>query len=250
MSETQVESRQLSVFAMGSLGLAVLSAVLLLIAAFGYRTGGLALGTSFTLLRYGAYGGAGAAVVSLLAVGLSLARRTGVQSLGAAVLGVLIGAVSYSLPAQQQTIARELPPIHDITTDTDDPPQFVAVVPLRAEAPNPSEYDPSIAPQQEAAYPDLTSIMLDVPPAQAFERALSAVEGMGWELVAAEPEAGRIEATDTTFWFGFRDDVVVRVRATGGGSRIDVRSKSRVGRGDVGANARRIRAYRDALTGQ
>jgi uncharacterized protein (DUF1499 family) len=69
-------------------------------------------------------------------------------------------------------------------------------------------------------------------------------------VVAADPAAGRIEATATTFWFGFVDDVVVRVRpAAGGGSRIDVRSVSRVGKSDVGANAKRIRAYRAALTG-
>jgi uncharacterized protein (DUF1499 family) len=70
---------------------------------------------------------------------------------------------------------------------------------------------------------------------------------MGWEIVAADAAAGRIEATDTTFWFGFKDDVVIRVEADGAGSRIDVRSVSRVGVGDVGANARRIRAYLRAL---
>ena len=82
-----------------------------------------------------------------------------------------------------------------------------------------------------------------MPPDAAFERALSAVHALGWELVADDTGAGRIEATDTTFWYGFKDDVVVRIRPDGGGSRIDVRSKSRVGRSDVGANAARIRAY-------
>ena len=73
---------------------------------------------------------------------------------------------------------------------------------------------------------------------------------MGWELVDEEAAAGRIEATATTFWFGFEDDVVVRIRPADGGSRVDVRSVSRVGRGDVGANARRIRAYVQHLTGE
>ena len=118
-------------------------------------------------------------------------------------LGILIGAVSYTLPARQQALARELPPIHDITTDTDDPPLFVAVLPLRADAPNPAEYDPSVTLQQRETYPDLRSLNLETAPAQAFERALAAVEGMGWELVAEEAAAGRIEATATTFWFGF-----------------------------------------------
>jgi len=73
---------------------------------------------------------------------------------------------------------------------------------------------------------------------------------MGWDLVAADATAGRIEATDTTFWFGFKDDVVIRVRPAHGGSRVDVRSLSRVGVGvgDVGTNAKRIRAYLDVLT--
>jgi uncharacterized protein (DUF1499 family) len=77
----------------------------------------------------------------------------------------------------------------------------------------------------------------------AFRRAADAARAMGWEMVAADSAAGRVEATATTRWFGFKDDVVVRVRPDGAGSRIDVRSVSRVGGSDVGANAARIRAY-------
>jgi uncharacterized protein (DUF1499 family) len=88
---------------------------------------------------------------------------------------------------------------------------------------------------------------LNVPPPQAFDRALASVREMGWDLVAADAAAGRIEATDTTFWFGFKDDVVIRVRPADGGSRIDVRSVSRIGVGDAGTNAKRIGAYLDAL---
>ena len=84
---------------------------------------------------------------------------------------------------------------------------------------------------------------MDATPADAFKRALQAARDMGWEIVAADAAAGRIEATDTTFWFGFKDDVVIRVEADGAGSRVDLRSVSRVGVGDVGANAARIRAY-------
>ncbi|MGH8720432.1 MAG: DUF1499 domain-containing protein, partial [Burkholderiales bacterium] len=87
----------------------------------------------------------------------------------------------------------------------------------------------------------------NIAPAEAFKRALQAARDLGWEIVAAEGVAGRIEATDSTFWFGFKDDVVIRVEADGAGSRIDVRSVSRVGVGDVGANAKRIRAYLRAL---
>jgi uncharacterized protein (DUF1499 family) len=80
-------------------------------------------------------------------------------------------------------------------------------------------------------------------PAQAFEKALSAADKMCWKIVESNPAEGRIEATDTTFWFGFKDDIVVRITPTADGSRIDVRSVSRVGRSDVGTNARRIEKY-------
>ena len=70
---------------------------------------------------------------------------------------------------------------------------------------------------------------------------------MGWEVVAADPAAGRIEAVATTFWFGFKDDIVVRVAPAGAGSLIDARSKSRVGVGDLGTNAQRLRAYLERL---
>jgi uncharacterized protein (DUF1499 family) len=72
---------------------------------------------------------------------------------------------------------------------------------------------------------------------------------MRWEVVAADAAAGRIEATATTPWFGFRDDIVVRIVPADGGSRVDVRSVSRVGKGDLGVNARRIREFLGRLGG-
>jgi uncharacterized protein (DUF1499 family) len=97
------------------------------------------------------------------------------------------------------------------------------------------------------AYPDLVPRMLDVPPAAAFERALAAVSELGWALVAQDPSALRIEATDTTFWFRFKDDIVIRIRPAQNGSIVDARSVSRVGGGDAGTNARRLRAFFDRL---
>jgi len=86
-------------------------------------------------------------------------------------------------------------------------------------------------------------LLLPMPAAQAFTAAVQTAEALGWEVVAADPVAGRLEATDTTFWFGFKDDIVVRIRSQPDGSRVDVRSVSRVGRSDVGTNARRIREF-------
>jgi uncharacterized protein (DUF1499 family) len=164
-----------------------------------------------------------------------------------AALGLLAGIVALGM-AGRFRFGPAKPPIHDITTDTQNPPEYVAVLPLRANAPNKTVYGGQrVAALQRQAYPDLQPLMLNVPPPQAFDRALEAARDMGWELVAADAAAGRIEATDTTFWMGFKDDVVIRVKATDGGSQIDVRSLSRVGVGDVGTNAKRIRAYLNAL---
>lgn len=234
-----------AVIAIAGCGLAAVAVLMLLCAAFGYRTGLVGLQSAFLLLRWGAYLGGAAAVLSLLALVLMLARPTGErQGLALAGLSLLLGAALFGFPASQLYRARRVPPIHDITTDSNDPPAFVAVLPLRANAPNKVDYGGSeVAAEQRNAYPDIGPVTLNVPPTQAFERALAAVRAMGWDLVASDSSAGRIEATDTTFWFGFKDDVVVRVRPANGGSRIDVRSLSRVGRGDAGTNARRIRAY-------
>jgi uncharacterized protein (DUF1499 family) len=160
---------------------------------------------------------------------------------------VAVGALVAWFPWYWQQSARSVPPINDITTDVENPPAFVALVPARAGLSVPTVYPGSAtAEQQKRGYPDLRPLELPVPPANAFTRALEAAKSMGWEI-AADTATGRIEATARTPWFGFRDDVVVRIAPTAAGSRIDVRSVSRVGRGDFGTNAKRIRAYLDKL---
>lgn len=221
--------------------LAVIAAVLLLVAGPGVRMDWWSYGTGFQLMRWAAYLGMGVMGLSVLLLLVPHTRRVRPAALVAA---MVIGAVVAWVPWQGLRKARSLPPIHDITTDTIDPPAFVAVLPLRAEAPNSADYaGEAIAEVQRAGYPDLDPLLVPQPPAAAFDRAVEAARAMGWEIVDTDPVNGRIEATDTTFWFGFKDDVVVRVRPDGDGSRIDVRSVSRVGGSDVGANAARIRAY-------
>jgi uncharacterized protein (DUF1499 family) len=225
--------------------LVVASALLLLAAPLGYVTGTVPLRTALlTVFAWGVYAAAAAAVVSLAGLVLTLRRsRSARRGLALAALTLLIALSFIAIPIRFR-MGGPKPPIHDISTDTQDPPQFVAVLPLRAHAPNTTVYaGETIASQQRAAYPDLRPYEMNVPPAQAFERALAAVRTMGWDLVAAEASDGRIEATDTTFWFRFKDDVIVRIRPSGTGSRVDVRSLSRVGGGDVGTNAARIRAF-------
>lgn len=233
-------------------GLAVIvavSAVLMLaLAGVGTRADLWTYRTGFTLLRYAAYAGGASIALSLLAM---LTTRPRGASLGMLVAALGVGALSLGVPYTYQRTARALPPIHDISTDTNDPPVFVAVLPLRAGAPNSAEYaGDSIASLQRAAYPDLQPVQLSEAPGAVYGRALRAAESMGWTMVASDPTAGRLEATATTTWFGFKDDVVIRLRAEGSGTRVDVRSVSRVGRSDVGANAARIRAYVKALNAQ
>jgi uncharacterized protein (DUF1499 family) len=233
-------------------GLAMASALLLLAAPLGYRLGVLSLRLALlTLLRWGAYLAIGAAAISLIGLIITFARpketRRGLTL--AAISLVVAGALS-AIPARFR-MGPPTPPIHDITTDMQDPPRYVAVLRLRADAPNTTEYaGERVAAQQREAYEDLQPAILNVPPPRAFDRALAAVGKMGWDLVEADAAAGRIEATDTTFWFGFKDDVVIRVKPRDGGSRVDVRSLSRVGVGDAGTNAKRIRAYLDVLMQQ
>jgi len=221
--------------------LAATSLVTLLLGPLGTRAGWWTFVTGFTLLRWSVYLGLAAAAASL--VGGAIARRW-----RAAAMAIVVGLVVAAVPLTLLRAARAVPPIHDITTDLQDPPRFVAVLPLRAGAPNPPEYlGGTVADEQRRAYPDIQPLVLPIPAAQAFERALAAARDLDWEIVASDRAAGRIEAVDTTYWFGFKDDVVIRIQEPAGGARIDVRSKSRVGRGDAGANARRIRTFLRAV---
>jgi uncharacterized protein (DUF1499 family) len=136
------------------------------------------------------------------------------------------------------------PPIHDISTDLIHPPAFSAARKLRSAGENSTEYGGTrVAAIQRRAYPDIQPLLSSLTPAQAFARAAQTARRLGWRLVNKDPAAGRIEATDSTPLFHFTDDIVVRIQPRGTGSRIDVRSASRVGVGDFGANAARIRHF-------
>ncbi len=227
---------------------AVIALVLLIISGPGSQMGWWEFRTGFSLMRWAVYLGLGAGVLALLLLVIPRTRR---RNAGSLLLGLVLGLAASAMPLYGLYQAKSLPMIHDITTDTQRPPEFVAILPLRAGAANPAEYGgPEIAAKQAEAYPDIRSQHLDAPPAEAFTRAENAARDMGWDIVTADAGAGRIEATDTTFWYGFKDDVVIRIEPDAGGSRIDVRSVSRVGLSDVGKNAKRIRAFVKALGSQ
>jgi uncharacterized protein (DUF1499 family) len=225
----------------------VLSALTAIVAGPAWDAGLWTYRTGFVIVRWSIYAAAGAGAIALIAGALAAANR----QYRTAIVGVVttVIALAVIVPAWQlQRTASQVPRIHDITTDTDNPPRFVALLPVRQKTPNGPEYaGDKIARQQKAAYPDIQPVILGDPPQAAFERALAAARSMGWKIVAAVAGDGRIEATATTRWFRFKDDVVIRVMPQPSGSRIDVRSTSRLGRSDLGTNARRIRAYVRAL---
>jgi uncharacterized protein (DUF1499 family) len=230
-----------------TLGLAVVAALMLLASGFGTRFGLWPFPVGFQVLKWAAFLGLGVAVVALIGLLVPRLRALGGSLL---VVSVALGLAVAVVPAYWLQAARKAPPIHDISTDLQEPPAFVAVLPLRGGRSNPVERGgAAVAEAQRSAYPDIQPLTLGLAPADAFALALRVAREMGWEIVAQDVADGRIEATATTFWFGFKDDVVVRVLPSGSGSRIDVRSLSRVGVGDAGANAKRIRKFLARLAG-
>lgn len=221
--------------------LALLGVLLLLIAGPGTRLGVWQFGTGLLLMRVAFFVGIAAAAFALVLLAVPKTRQARAATLAVA---LVIGLGTAWIPWNGYRTVMSLPFIHDISTDTENPPQFVDVVPLRAEASNPVEYPgEEVAKLQREAYADIRPLEFSQSAGATFRQALSAAEAMGWEVVAAKADEGRIEATATTFWFGFKDDIVIRIEPTPTGSRLDIRSKSRVGRSDVGANAARIRAF-------
>lgn len=227
---------------------AILLAILLL-GPLGYRFGLVELLPSLVSLLVAMAGGL--LVVLAGVVYLFLAVRNGQSGdRNLLVLAIVIGLVPSIIMAPQMRKGGAVPPVHDISTDTVNPPAFVAIAPLRADAPNSIEYGSGpdwpadrLAETTREAYPGLAPIMSELSVAEAVEKSAAALSAMGLETVSVDVEAGRVEATATTFWFGFKDDMVVRITAQADGSRVDVRSKSRVGQGDVGANAERIMKF-------
>jgi uncharacterized protein (DUF1499 family) len=232
-----------------ALALAGSAAVLLALGPIGWRAGWWHFRFSLlTLMPWAAYFGLAAVIIAVLALAIGLSRldRRGIALALVALIGG--GLIAY-VPWHYDQIRQTVPPIHDITTDPDNPPIFVAVVPLRqGEGVNSVAYEGAkIAEQQRRAYPDVVPLTVGLAPDAAFGRALDTVQQMGWAIVASDKAAGRIEASQRSLWMGFTDDIVVRVTPASSGSRIDLRSSSRYGRSDFGVNAARIRDYLTAL---
>jgi uncharacterized protein (DUF1499 family) len=186
-----------------------------------------------------------------------------------AALAIIIPVMGFANLKGTQDKVASLPFIHDVTTDTQDPPTFgVVIMAERAEVKNVNtvEYAGKRAPTQAKdadgkpvmklvsalqtqAYPEVRTIVLNVSPDTAFSLAERVARDMGWEIKETDAASGRIDATDTTFWYGFKDDVTIRLRtAEGDGTRVDIRSISRIGGSDIGANAARVEAFLENLS--
>lgn len=222
--------------------------LMVMLAGPGTRMGWWTFITAFRALwKYGAYLGIAAIVLSAIAVLVVLVLRSGRGALVMAILGLLLGIGAWYVPWSFRRHARAVPPIHDITTDFANPPELTYSRMMRDTSGgklNAWQYEgDAVAAQQRKAYPDIKPVMLSMNPDEAYRAAMRTARDMGWEIVVNDPAAHRLEAVDETKWFGFKDDISIRVLPASGISRVDIRSVSRVGRSDVGKNAERIRAY-------
>ncbi|MGM0583211.1 MAG: DUF1499 domain-containing protein [Pseudomonadota bacterium] len=214
------------------LGLASLA--LLALSVRGFRAGGWPWPRAHDLAGWGAWTAGAGVIVALAGLAVWLRRRRG--GAGAILLGLILSLPVAGLGAAFEIAARTTPPINDISTDTEDPPVFWFTA-------TPSDYPAQNAGPQRAAYPELRPLELPLSVDAAFAAALALVEDRGWEALSADPAEGQIEAIARSRLYGFEDEVAIRVTETDAGARIDMRSRSRLGQIDRGANARRIRAF-------
>lgn len=240
-------ARRAASLTVAALALAAIAVAGVVLAGPTHRLGLLGARWALGLFAIAALLGLTAAVVAAWSIGLALIAGAW-RSVAGAGLALLVALAATAPLLIMVRTAASVPVIHDITTDTESPPPWVALQPARTASENGTAYGGiAVASQQKRAYRDLASLALPLPPDRAFARVEAAARALGWRIVASAPAEGRLEATDTTLWFGFTDDIVVRVRSVPQGSRIDVRSASRVGRSDLGTNARRVRSFLAAV---
>ena len=182
-------------------------------------------------------------------LGLVFTRAsTGASGRGRAAIAIVVGIGAVAVIIGNAN--PDLPPINDITTDVVDPPQFEAALDHGPNRGRDMSYPgEEFAAAQQPAYPDLGTISIAKPSGEVFETVDRAMQRLGWEITRRDRSAGALEASETSRVFRFVDDVVVRIRPSASGSTVDIRSKSRDGRGDLGANAARIRLLRDQISG-
>ena len=241
-------SKLVNVLSLAGRAVAIGCALAALGAGLGHRFGWWHYRAGIAALAYVFWIAAGAAVLCAAAAILAAASGNARRALFVSLAGAAIAGVTAWVPYSLRMTANSVPPIHDITTDLADPPEFVRVAKLRNPGDNPVAYDgPEVGRRQREAYPDLAPLVLKAPRSKVFAAAQGVLAAMGLDIVEADPAQGRIEATATSLLFGFKDDVVVRIAGDASGARVDLRSKSRAGRNDFGANAKRVREFQAKL---
>ena len=236
--------------------LGVLALVVPILGLIGTRLGWIEFQIGFLCLALGMVSGSLAFFSGLVGHVVVVARGLGPMSERPSrvhwrlVFGELIGFAVAVFVVLLFLQALKYPSIYDISTDVEDPPAFTVAIENRGMESNPLAYNKGIAEVQQAAYPDIKPyVHEEMTVNSAFARALEVALEMNWEIVFTDDEDSVFEAVATTFWYGFEDDIVVRVRPgdNNRGSIIDIRSVSRVGISDVGTNARRIRKFTQKL---
>lgn len=233
------------------------SVIVALIAAIGSGQGAWDFRTGFSLLRYAFFAGILGIVLALVAA--FVAGRTAPRWLMLDVAGLIVAGAFVAFVANQVRVARSVPPIHDISTNLEDWPRFYRLT-VRddnlAAIPDLGRPELAALPPRERwkavhreHYGDIATIRVPWSVEETVARARALAEEYGWDVVTTDPEIGIVEAVDTSFFFRFKDNVVVRVRPVSGdsGSIVDMRSISRVGVSDVGVNAKRVRRFLEDL---
>ncbi|GHB60536.1 hypothetical protein GCM10008107_07230 [Psychrosphaera saromensis] len=213
------------------------------VAIIAYRLELWSMGTSFQIIKLTGFISMAVLLIAILVAIFALVKKQKDLAKTCAVVAVLVALPVVGL-SMQAAKAKSLPFIHQVSTDTVDLPKFKVIVALRGENSNPLDYDSEkLAPLQQAAYPQLQTIVSELNVDAAFAKAVDVTNDLGWEIVAQNKDSGMIEAVDTTLLWAFKDDVAIRVQMTDSGSKIDLRSISRVGMSDLGANAARITKF-------
>ena len=227
--------------------LALLCAVAAVGSGLGYRLGLWHFRTGFEILKWSFFV-SGATLLMLLACMFFVQTKTRADSM-IGITGIIICLVLVYVPYSWKKTLDAYPYIHDISTDTLNPPDFVIVDQLRAADDHSIEYDGlEVAELQAKAYPDIKTLVIDGDIETYLQSAENVLNDMNLDKVSVEIESGRIEAVATSFLFGFKDDMVIRMTETDGAQvTVDVRSKSRVGKSDLGQNAKRIRRFMKGL---
>ncbi len=210
------------------------------VAIIAYRLQIWPMGISFKIIAFTGYISIAGLVISFLLGLFSVLKKKPTIVKGCVIAGILFAIPAVGLTMQFVKV-KSLPFIHHVSTDTNNPPQFQAIIALRGENSNPLTYDTEkLAPLQLSAYPEVKPILSKLTKVQAFDRAIATAKSLGWEIITQDGEQGIIEAVDTTLLWAFKDDVVIRIQETETGSKIDLRSISRIGGSDLGANAKRV----------